>query len=44
MREQLFLRVPLGRVAHEAFFVRKLVIEIERILPIEGQDGWLGHG
>ena len=43
-RLQLLLRIALGRVADEPLLVGQLVIEIERILPVERQDGWLGHG
>ena len=42
-RLQLLLRIGFSRIADEALLVRKLVIEIERILPVERQDGWLGH-
>jgi len=34
----------LRGIADEPLLVRQLMIEIERILPVERQDGWLGHG
>jgi len=34
-RKQLLLRVAARRVAHHAFFFRKLALEVERILPVE---------
>src|SRR3954469_16375762 len=42
-RLQLLLRIAFRGVADEALLVRELMIEIERILPVERQDGWFGH-
>jgi len=42
-RLKLVLGIALGGVADEPLLVRQLVIEIERILPVERQNGWLGH-
>ena len=41
-RLQLLLRIAFRGVADEALLVGQLMIEIERILPVERQDGWLG--
>ena len=43
-RQQLLLRIGFGGVADEPLLVGELMIEVERILPVERQDGWLGHG
>jgi hypothetical protein len=52
-RLQLLLRVILGRVADEALLLRKLVLEVVRIRPVEREDSGLvmsvrlersGHG
>ena len=42
-RLQLFLGVALGGVADHPLFVAQLVVEIERIRPVERQDGRLAH-
>ena len=42
-RLQLLLRVALGGVADQPLLVGQLMIEIERVLPIERQDGRLAH-
>ena len=42
-RLQLLLRIAFGRVADEPLLVGQLVIEIERIRPVERQDGRLAH-
>ena len=42
-RLQLLLRIALGRVADEALLVGQLMIEVERIRPVERQDCRLGH-
>jgi len=43
-REQLLLREAFGGIAHEAFLVAQLVIEVERVGPVERKDGRLAHG
>ena len=37
-RLQLLLRIALGRVADEPLLVGQLVIEVERVLPVERQE------
>jgi 3'-phosphoadenosine 5'-phosphosulfate sulfotransferase (PAPS reductase)/FAD synthetase len=43
-RLQLLLGIALRRVADEPLLVGQLVIEIERVLPVERQDCRLTHG
>ena len=43
-RLELVLRIALGGVADQPLLVAQLVIEIERILPVERQDCGLAHG
>ena len=42
-RLQLLLRIAFGRVADEPLLVGQLMIEIERIRPVERQDCRLAH-
>ena len=42
-RLQLLLRIALGRVADEPLLVGQLMVEIERIRPVERKDGRLAH-
>ena len=42
-RLQLVLGVGLRGVADEPFLVGQLMVQIERIRPVEGQEFWLGH-
>src|SRR4029079_19214866 len=43
-RLQLLLRIAFGGVADEALLVGQLMVEIERIRPVERKDGSVGHG
>ena len=43
-RQELVLRIALGGVADEPLLVAQLVIEIERVLPVERQNLGLAHG
>ena len=43
-RLELLLRIALGGVADQPLFVAKLMLEIERIRPVERQDCGLAHG
>ena len=42
-RLQLLLRIGFRRVADHALLVGELVVEVERIGPVERQDGRLAH-
>jgi hypothetical protein len=42
-RLQLLLRVSLGGIADELLLVGQLAVEVERIGPVERQDGRLAH-
>src|SRR6185369_5724347 len=43
-RQELLLRVAFGGVADQPLLVVELVIEIERVRPVERKDGRLAHG
>src|SRR4029079_6804650 len=42
-RLQLLLRISLSRIADEALLVAQLMVEVERIRPVERKDGRLAH-